>query len=71
MKIRGLRIELGEIEARLLEQPVLKDAVVVARGERLVAYGTGEPAELDSLAPASTCPTTWCPLSSCTWTPCR
>ncbi|WP_141687596.1 non-ribosomal peptide synthetase, partial [Pseudomonas sp. 25 E 4] len=49
VKIRGLRIELGEIQARLIEHPALKDAVVVARDERLVAYYTGAPAEIDSL----------------------
>ena len=31
IKIRGFRIELGEIEARLLEQPGVRSAVVVAR----------------------------------------
>jgi amino acid adenylation domain-containing protein len=48
IKIRGFRIELGEIEARLLDQPGVRSAVVVAReigaGRQLVGYvsGTGE-----------------------------
>ncbi|WP_338581897.1 amino acid adenylation domain-containing protein [Pseudomonas sp. MAG733B] len=42
VKIRGFRIELGEIAARLAEHPSIREAVVVAQGEkadkRLVAY---------------------------------
>ncbi|QHO75456.1 non-ribosomal peptide synthetase [Bradyrhizobium sp. CCBAU 051011] len=45
IKIRGFRIELGEIEARLLEQPGVRHAVVVARevgaGRQLVGYVSG------------------------------
>ncbi|MGG7637882.1 condensation domain-containing protein, partial [Pseudomonas sp. ES1] len=42
VKIRGFRIELGEIEARLLEQPEVASAVVLAHngplGTQLVGY---------------------------------
>ncbi|MCK1637526.1 non-ribosomal peptide synthase/polyketide synthase [Bradyrhizobium sp. 157] len=45
IKIRGFRIELGEIEARLLEQPGVRSAVVVARevgaARQLVGYVSG------------------------------
>ncbi|WP_317658691.1 non-ribosomal peptide synthase/polyketide synthase [Pseudomonas sp. KU43P] len=46
VKLRGLRIELGEIEARLLEQPGVREAVVLAwqqaGGAQLVAYLTSD-----------------------------
>ncbi|KAG0016980.1 hypothetical protein BGZ80_008719 [Entomortierella chlamydospora] len=49
VKIRGFRIELGEIEARLVEHPVVSEAVVIALGEgnvkRLVAYVVAKPDE--------------------------
>ncbi|MEO0406589.1 MAG: amino acid adenylation domain-containing protein [Cyanobacteria bacterium P01_A01_bin.135] len=38
IKLRGYRIELGEIEAALVQQPEVKQAVVVLRDEQLVAY---------------------------------
>ncbi|WP_326760221.1 amino acid adenylation domain-containing protein [Streptomyces phaeochromogenes] len=38
VKVRGYRIEPGEISARLSEHPAVRDAVVVVRDERLVAY---------------------------------
>ncbi|MGG1948160.1 amino acid adenylation domain-containing protein [Trinickia sp. NRRL B-1857] len=42
VKIRGFRIELGEIQTRLAEIEGVREAVVVAGGEkRLVAYVTG------------------------------
>src|SRR5689334_22356253 len=40
VKLRGFRIELGEIEARLTEHPAVREAVVLVREERLVAYYT-------------------------------
>ncbi|MFJ3077509.1 amino acid adenylation domain-containing protein [Pseudomonas sp. NPDC087029] len=47
VKIRGLRIELGEIEARLMEQPAIHEAAVLAVDNQLVAYlvaKAGQPA---------------------------
>lgn len=42
VKLRGFRIEIGEIENALLRVPGVRDgAVVVVRGERLVAFCTG------------------------------
>ncbi|HTQ79686.1 MAG TPA: amino acid adenylation domain-containing protein, partial [Thermoanaerobaculia bacterium] len=38
VKLRGIRIELGEIEQTLLCDPGIRDAVVVLREGRLVAY---------------------------------
>ncbi|NWB96895.1 amino acid adenylation domain-containing protein [Pseudomonas gingeri] len=50
VKIRGMRIELGEIEAVLASQPGVKDAVVLVRGERLLAWFTETVAvDLDAL----------------------
>ncbi|MGW6933610.1 non-ribosomal peptide synthase/polyketide synthase [Lentzea sp. NPDC054927] len=38
VKIRGYRVELGEIRSRLLEYPEVREAVVLARNNTLVAY---------------------------------
>ncbi|QKZ05040.1 non-ribosomal peptide synthetase [Pseudomonas eucalypticola] len=40
VKVRGMRIELGEIEVALASQPGVQDAVVLVRGERLLAWFT-------------------------------
>ncbi len=41
VKVRGFRIELGEIEAALAALPGVREAVVVAGDQRLIAYVTG------------------------------
>ncbi|KAK9760608.1 hypothetical protein K7432_015203 [Basidiobolus ranarum] len=47
VKIRGFRIEPGEIESRLVEHPLVNEAIVVMQGDdinkRLVAYIVAEP----------------------------
>ncbi|HDS1681406.1 TPA: amino acid adenylation domain-containing protein, partial [Pseudomonas putida] len=40
VKIRGMRVELGEIEAAMAAQPGIEHAVVLVRGERLLAWFT-------------------------------
>ena len=53
VKIRGVRVELGEIEAALQAQPGIDDAVVLVRGERLLAWFTeAAPVQLDTLRQA-------------------
>lgn len=43
VKVRGHRIELHEVEAVLRSHPEVDDTVVVARGDRLVAYTRNAP----------------------------
>ncbi|HYC62720.1 MAG TPA: amino acid adenylation domain-containing protein [Thermoanaerobaculia bacterium] len=43
VKLRGFRIELGEIETALLAQDGIREAVVIARDQRLVAYIVATP----------------------------
>ncbi|TFF33719.1 non-ribosomal peptide synthetase, partial [Pseudomonas sp. RIT623] len=52
VKIRGLRIELGEIQACLTRVEGIKEAVVLARDQRLVAYYTGAAQTVDTLRAA-------------------
>ncbi|WP_226488293.1 non-ribosomal peptide synthetase [Pseudomonas sp. B20] len=53
VKIRGMRIELGEIESVLASQAEVQDAVVLVRGERLLAWFTeNAPVEPEALREA-------------------
>ncbi|KRP71474.1 peptide synthase [Pseudomonas paralactis] len=38
VKVRGFRIELGEIESRLLAQDCVREALVIAADQQLIAY---------------------------------
>ncbi|HWM91030.1 MAG TPA: amino acid adenylation domain-containing protein [Thermoanaerobaculia bacterium] len=38
VKVRGYRIEPGEVEAALLREPAVREAAVVAAGDRLLAF---------------------------------
>ena len=42
VKIRGFRVELGEVEAAIRRHDGVREAVVVARDKRLIAYVVGE-----------------------------
>ncbi|GAA0645026.1 hypothetical protein GCM10010174_80100 [Kutzneria viridogrisea] len=50
VKVRGHRVELGEIEARLASHPEVADAIVVARGNRLVGYAVADQSCVDAVA---------------------
>ncbi|WP_236186731.1 hypothetical protein, partial [Pseudomonas juntendi] len=52
VKLRGLRIELGEIQAGLTAIEGVKEAVVLAHDQRLVAYYTGDAQPVDTLRSA-------------------
>ncbi|MGO0633783.1 amino acid adenylation domain-containing protein [Pseudomonas sp. SAR267] len=52
VKIRGLRIELGEIQAGLTAIAGIKEAVVIARDQRLIAYYTGTAQTVETLRTA-------------------
>ncbi len=52
VKIRGYRIELGEIETVLARHPAVRETVVLAVDDRLVAFCTVLPDSLPSPAPA-------------------
>jgi len=51
LKVRGHRVELGEIEAALTAFPVVREAVVLPREDRLVAFVTlATPADVPDVA---------------------
>jgi len=52
VKIRGFRIELGEIEALLLAQASVREAVVMAADNQLLAYLVAEQSDNDALGEA-------------------
>jgi acyl-coenzyme A synthetase/AMP-(fatty) acid ligase len=68
VKVRGFRVEPGEVTAALLTHPGVRQAVVTADGDRLVAYlaGSAEPdevrAHLAATLPAHLVPSGWVPV---------
>ncbi|MFC4531516.1 amino acid adenylation domain-containing protein [Sphaerisporangium dianthi] len=69
-KVRGFRVEPGEVEAALLADPRVRQAVVAADGDRLVAYvtGTADPDDLrrrlSATLPPHLVPTAWVPMDA-------
>ena len=49
VKVRGFRIELGEIEALLQAQKGVREVLVLAAGNQLVAYLVADPQDADAL----------------------
>ncbi|WP_323054389.1 phosphopantetheine-binding protein, partial [Pseudomonas sp. DCB_BI] len=49
VKLRGLRVELGEIQAGLTAIAGIKEAVVLAKEQRLIGYYTGHPQTVETL----------------------
>jgi hypothetical protein len=68
--MRGFRVEPGEVTAALLTHPGVRQAVVTAEAERLVAYvvGPATPAELRAhlagTLPPHLVPAAWVPLDA-------
>ncbi|OFA06937.1 non-ribosomal peptide synthetase [Duganella sp. HH101] len=52
VKLRGMRVELGEIEAALAAQPGVRDALAIAREDRLYAYVVADAAGESGTQPA-------------------
>jgi amino acid adenylation domain-containing protein len=72
VKIRGFRVELGEIEAAVERVPGVRQAAVVVRDDRLVAYVVGEPDDVkrqvaatlpEHMVPAAVVPVDELPLT--------
>ncbi|GGP09341.1 hypothetical protein GCM10012278_44650 [Nonomuraea glycinis] len=70
VKVRGFRVEPGEVEAALLSHPGVRQTVVTAAEDRLVAYVVGAAApdelrrHLAARLPAHLVPTGWVPLDA-------
>ncbi|MFC6081925.1 amino acid adenylation domain-containing protein [Sphaerisporangium aureirubrum] len=70
VKVRGFRVEPGEVAAALLTHPGVRQAVVNADGDRLVAYvaGSADPGELrrhlGAALPAHLVPSGWVRLDA-------